>query len=574
MPTFRAAATLALTSLAAAQPPAQPAQPAAQPPQIPPALRLGLRADQVRTRLPVLPTLVIVKDATSFVDAIAEWRVNQRFPILWDDGTPTAREHIARFARAFKPKKTLRWSSSRRTMSEWGADTALVENAVGRAWTLDGTQPLEGFDRAGVLKLWKELQLTPPGIAVAAKDDPAWPAALALAAGRGMPIFWTTSSRRLDAPMSVADADILARSIEQFAESSGFSWKSLGDDLDAIALCASIPQTITGTRTGIIATTDRLGRTADNRWAYAAQNPGLPPAAVYRAMCALFLPTNRQAWIFDSYPDEPGWNEYSGVVAEKLLAELKWSVASVQKPAGTIDAWRRATKDPLAADLILVNTKGEKNQFHLASGTGALRDLPMLSTPPVVYFVHSFSAQFVGTRETLAGRWLDRGAAAYIGSVDEPQLSGFMPTPAVAARFSAQVPLAAAPRFDNAPAHKITIIGDPLLTFGNPAPAPATDTRAPSLPNAVDLADEVRTLVRADLAEGIWTLVILGRDDDAAKLAAALAKTGPAQWNPAAALAGASALYRTGKLDDLKELFKRLSKDDLAKHPDLQDMNR
>ena len=149
-----------------------------------------------------------------------------------------------------------------------------------------------------------------------------------------------------------------------------------------------------------------------------------------------------------------------------------------------------------------------------------------------------------------------------------------MPTPAVAARLAAGIPLAVAVRYDNAPPHKITVIGDALWTIGG-GPIPVSPPAAqPTIAGAVDIAEEVKTLIKKDLAEGVWTLVMLGRDEDAARLAAALAKTGTQQWNPAAAIAGASALFRTGRATDLKALVARLTKSEASKHPEIFEMAR
>jgi hypothetical protein len=567
------AAVILTSSLAAAFQP--PARPAAE--EIAPSLKLGMRVRQVQAKLAVAPVVVIVRDTTSYVEAVGMWRLTVRFPVLIDDGTPNARENIARFVRGFKPEKVLRYASKTPDRSNGVADPAAVESAVGRAWSMAPATETKTFDRAAVIAEWKALQLTPPGVVVAAVDDPAWTAALALSAGRGQPIFWTASTRRLDAAFTVAEVEKLEKSIETFAEGTGYSWKGLGDDLEAVTLCTAMQQTIAGTAVGVMATTDRIGRQAPGpkRWAWGSQISGSTAGSAYRAMTALFLPTTaKDAWIFDSYPDSPGWNAYAGKATEDALKALGWSVKGVRTPSGGIDAWRQEIAKPIDATMIFVNTKGEKHQFHLASGTGTLADVPFLNVPSVVNFVHSYSAQFVGTRETLAGRWLDRGAAGYVGSVDEPQLSGFVPTPAVAARLAAGIPLAAAARYDDAPPHKITIIGDALWTLGGIAIPKAPPAAIPSMEGAVDLSEEVKGLIRSDLAEGVWLLVMLGRDADASRLAAALATTEAGQWNAAAAVAGASSLFRTGRANELRTLVKRIPKDQLAKHPEILEMAR
>lgn len=578
MDTIRSAAILLLgcaASWACAQdkapenPPAQP-KPGApgQPGEIPPALKLGLRVDQVRRKLAVAPVVVVVKDVSSYVEAIGMWRLTVRFPVLIDDGAPASRENIGRFVRAFRPKQVLRWSSGKKTMHEWGAEPAVIDAAVGRAWTADGAAPEKGFDQAAVLAQWKTLQLAPPGVVAAAKDDPAWPAAVALAAGRGQPIFWTTSTRRLDNSANPGEVDGFCRDLEAFCDSTGLSWKSLGDTLEAVTICTAMPQTYKGPQ-GTTALTDRVGRTSKgDRWGWAGQIFGLGAPASYRAMCSLFLTSERKAWIFDSYPDSAGWNDFDGRKAEEILKQVGWTCTTIGKPDGTLDSWRREARKPIAAELLLVNTKGEKDAFHLASGSGKPSDLPVLNRPAVVHFVHSFSCQFVGTRDTLGGRWLDRGAYAYAGSVDEPGLTGFIPTPIMAAREASQFPFGAAARYDNAPVWRITVIGDPLTTFG----PPGGEAPVPTFPGAVDLAEEVKVLIKTDLAEGTWDLILLGRDEDAARLGAAMAGSPPAGVKPDAALPAALALFRTGKLDAFRTLVGMLKPADLAKHPEVQDV--
>lgn len=585
MPTLRAAIFAGLLAAPAAPrafaqnaptPPSAPA-PAAQPggggaEPLPPATILGARADQVRRKLAVSPVVVIVSEVSAYVEAIGHWRLTARFPVLIDDGTPQARENIARFVRAFKPEKVVRWSPGKPAFNEWSAREDLITAAIGRAWTQDGKIPEQGFDQKALLALWKSLQLDPPGVVVAAKDDPAWTGAVALAAGRGQPIFWTTSTRKLDGGQTAAEADTLCKNIEAFCQQTGLSWKSLGDTLDAVTICSNMPQTVTGTASGIVALTDRVGRTKagvndTERWAWASQIPGFHAVAAYRAMSSLFLPGHSRAWLFDGHESGPGWDDFDASKADEVLKKCGWKTSIVSKPGGTLAAWRREAAKPLDADLLLVNTKGEKHQFHLASGTAKLGDIPILASPCVVNFLHSFSAQYLGSRDTLSGRWLERGAFGYVGSVDEPMLTGFLQTPVVAARFGLKFPLAAAPRYDRAPVWKITIIGDALYTFGAAAPA----APAVKLDGEVDLAGEVKEVIKADLVKGLWLLVMLGRDAEAARITTAMVKAGGEQFKAEAALPGALALFRTGRTAELKALADKLTPADLAKHPEVAD---
>ncbi|MDP1661803.1 MAG: hypothetical protein Q8L55_07790, partial [Phycisphaerales bacterium] len=104
-------ALLALT----AQPPA--AAPSPQAPDVPAAL--GQRIAAARAQTIAASTLVIVPDEASYLAAIALWHTpspdhngaRTLFPILIDDGTLPCHEDLARFARAFKPAYTVRFTA-------------------------------------------------------------------------------------------------------------------------------------------------------------------------------------------------------------------------------------------------------------------------------------------------------------------------------------------------------------------------------------------------------------------------------------------------------------------------------
>ncbi len=570
-----ALALVALSSrdLAHAQPAAKPATPPAGKPaeQVMPPVKLGVRVNGVREKLPVAPVVVVVADLASYTQAIGLWRVNLRFPVLIDDGSPLARENIGRFVRTFGPSRVVRWSSGGTEMKDSVAITRAVDNAVGKAWTADGKEPHGGFTTAALLARFKELDLAPPGIVVAAKDDAAWPAALALAAGHGQPIFWTNSSRRLDGTFTTAQADAFEKSIEDFCGSTGLSWKESGDTIEAVTLCMSSEATVKTSGSGNIATTDRIGRSAAGsrdtaRWAWCGQIPGNPAGSAYMAMCSLFLQQVEAAWLFDSYPNTGEWNTYDCTAAGEVLTKAGIAATVTDHPNGNEKSWRSLIARPLVADLILVNTKGNKDFFELSSGVGKLGDVPILSHPAAVHFVHSWSAQYVGTRDTIAGRWLERGVSFYAGSVEEPNLSGFVPTPQVALRAAIGIPLGAAVRYDAAPMWKITTLGDPLMSIGKRGPAAAI----PALEGAIDLAEAVKTQVKDDTAQALWSLVMLGRDDDAARLLTALASE-PHKLTPEAIMAGGLSLVRTGKATELFQALKGIRADALTKNPELRD---
>src|SRR5690606_13028436 len=184
------------------------------------------------------------------------------------------------------------------------------------------------------------------------------------------------------------------------------------------------------------------------------------PEAAYRAMCGLFLPLG-SAWLFDGYPAEGVWMQYDQSAAASVLRHLELDVTIDDHPRGTLASWRSRIGLGIDADLIFVNSKGNKARFDLAGGTGRAADVPFLQRPAAVYFIHSWSATEPRARGTIAGRWLSRGAYAYFGSVSEPYLQSFVPPVNVAARLGAGLPLGAAARPDESPPWKLAMLGDP-----------------------------------------------------------------------------------------------------------------
>lgn len=530
-----------------APPPSRTAQGADEQRMIPPPVILGLRSDLVRTKLKVRPTVVIVRSPDDYARMIAAWSLGERYPVLIDDGSRRAREDIARFVRAFAPKSVVRWASADGVKLPTDAESrAATFDAVWRAaWDARTPEELEA--------IWKQTAFTAPGVVVSSPFDTAWTAAIALAAGRGQNIIWvnqkpsTPSSVLPDAELASLDSAIRS-GIEALRPVEG--WKAVGDQIDAVTLCLNIGSRISSPD-GELALTDHIGRMADgSRYAWCGMIFGDEARAAYCAMCALYLqPVG--AWVFDGYKAEFA-PPYHLEKAVEMLDKAGLRLSTNLPPRAGIEEWRERSRFGVAADFVHVNSSGHSRFFDLNPGRGFPSDVPPLSRPAMVHFIHSFSAQFIADADTVGGRWIENGAYAYVGSVHEPFLSAFLPGHAVVARLWTRAPWGAAVRQDGGKAWKINVFGDPLLTVGPPAPR---HDEPLMLEGAVSLDDEMRTALKArKMSQGLAALVLLGRDKDVVRLAQAAFNPDAAAMDPQVAAIALTAAFRERDA----ELFMRL----------------
>jgi hypothetical protein len=522
---------------------------------LPPPARLGARAEVVRRAWPVIAVVVVVPDADSYIEAVGAWTPRGRFPVLIDDGTVEAREQIGRFVRGFEPRAVMRWKGQ--GLRE-GSRQERIERAVYRVWSAslpDEAEPPKIESMQEVVARWMKLGVTPPGLVAADAEDPAWPAALALSAGRMQPIAWVKTEGNVNATMSMEQFGALAEQVESACGRLGLQWRDLGDQLDAVTVCLNAPAKVMGPENAPLALTDLLarhdgeqGRAKGARWAWTGQVFGDEAESAYRAMSALFVMPGR-AWLFDGYPSVDPWTAFDATKAGEMLAQTGMAVQVEDAPKQSSHQWRIITEKPLNAGLILVNTKGNADEFSLEPGRLRPGDLPILHAPAAVYFVHSFSAAAPAERTTIAGRWMERGAYAYCGSVHEPYLHAFVPTPIFAARMVSSFAWGAAVRIDESPAWKVATIGDPLMALG--PPAPRTEEPLP-LEGATDLKDDLAKAMREkQFTEAAGLLVMLGRDAEAARLAAAVRKDAADSFDEALGLAAGLAAFRAGDFETL-----------------------
>jgi hypothetical protein len=544
---------------------------------LPAPVKLGARVNLIERQFTTIPTVVLVPDEASYLAAIEAWNTSKtsavRFPVLIDDGTWAGRMRIARFVRAFGPKAVVRWQAAAalgKLPEDEAARRKRIEDAAASAW---------GVQTAGDLgKRWETLGFAPPGVVVCSIKDGAWTAGVALAAFHGEPVLWVDPPFCPDPNgyLMLEQADDFNARIMKALDGSAWKWKGLGDEIDAVTLCMTTP-----TRAWLgptdkrryFAVTDLVGRTDEKagrkRWAWCGQIMGSSGQAAYDAMCALFLRPEK-AWLFDGYDSSPGWDTFDMTSAGKQLEKIGIVSMVDDAPSGKgLVEWRsrvggvrvsasRADGGGMGIDagLVAVNTQGNADFFDLAPARakptelstlvrGTPADVPILRRPAMVYFVHSFSMAQPTNRGTVGAMWRERGAYAYLGSVEEPFLEAFVPTPAAMSRLAAGAPWGVAMRMDGGDIWKIAVLGDPLITFGPQGPRSAES--ALPLRNTEDvgakLPDQLRT---KDFQGALWTLALTGEDGKASRLLAAALKGEPSVCTPDVALAGIASAFVIG----------------------------
>ncbi len=525
--------------------------------QISPPSKLGLRAEIIRNATTALNTVVIVPDGASYLEAIARWQRTVRFPVLIDDGSVVAREDIARFVRAYKPQRVVRWKSdgSSQIATTNSGKRAAIESALLTSWGFTKDQTIQDL-----YSHWRDKEQFAPGIVVAHPGDSSWPAAIALASFRAQPIAWATSPRDVNGRLAREQVDALSKAIETECEALGFAWPALGDQIDAVALCLQTPAKYLDAEGEIRAVTDRLGRHADDkrgerRWAFVSQIFGNESRSAYTAMSGLFL-SPRSALLFDGYENKPPYSNYELESLKPKLDELGATVRSYASPRNGRDQWLIASARAVDAALIFVNTHGMRDAFNLSPGRLRPGTLPTLTVPAMVHFVHSWSAVRPNDRATVAGRWFERGVYAYYGSVNEPYLQAFVPPELVMSRLRGAFPWSAAVRVQDSQVWKLACFGDPLIVIGQELTRSDTP---PELPGAQELNASIASAASGErFDEAFELLSLMGRDQDALRLWRALDRDRPRALSSEIASSAVFAIGRAGTPSEFFEAYARL----------------
>lgn len=414
------------------------------------AMFLGSRVAQVQRLLPVIQQVVLVPDEATYLDEISRWSTKARWPVLFD-----VEPHASQFIRRFLPKQVWRRDPVGTPITNIELQ---IEQTVAQAW--DGTSSVD-------IAL-SNLKLPPTGVVFTSKADGARTAAVALAAGRGQLIRFISSDwGRPQDILSHAKTTQLLKEIDSALVSTGVKFVNLGDTIDAITICQTMPSRVEFIRSADspVALSDVVGRDSNgNRFAWSGWIFGSKAQSAYIAMCSLFLERD-QYWFCDTYPNSGGWAQYGLGTIEQNLPNFGIDSDVVD---GTLAGLRQAEVGGISADLLYFTSKGNLDFLDMANERTAPTWLPILNTPSALYFLHSWSLKIPTNPTSVGGVWLSRGVYAYIGSSHEPNLSAFVPPIEMLRKTMSLIPFLIAGRWADgeqlySKAWRVNTIGDPLM---------------------------------------------------------------------------------------------------------------
>ena len=564
--------------------PQQP--PAAVAPTPPWPVLLGARVMICERNRPVASRVVLVPDAATYLEQISKWSPLGQWPVLFEDDPGTSQ-----FIRAFQPDEILVVPATARRLPEDLEQRQQLATAVAKI-SFGATDP-----RIGFREHYEKLGWRPPGFVVASMNDPAWTAGVALAAGRGLPLVF------VDGDFGGPNGELSARRLRELelmirdgARSTGYEWAGLGDGLDAVAICRSLPGRcrmdvpkaaqvrLQGRApSGPYATMDAICRNDDGqRWGYAGWIFGDEGRSAVMAMSSIFL-DRRNIWMFSGYEKQGQWNVYEVSKPAGRLAELGYASLFFEEGDADLASWIRLLRGAIPADVLFMNSHGSPTLFHVSGNQRAYpQDIPFSEKPLALQMIHSFSLKQPATPDTVGGRFLERGVYAYVGSVDEPYLSAFISPRLAVERLAAGVPFLLAGRYwpgggMMSGVWKITAIGDPFMQAIPPqlrVIKPATDP--PAIEGGVNLLESAKAMMAATKtnpmqgAEAIRLLELLGRDKIAVQIWKNIESSDDQAAIAAAAPEAIGPLFREKDWPDFMAAYGRLSRENRSR--DSRDM--
>ena len=421
---------------------------------------------------PIVKQVVLVPNAATFIDELSRWSTEAKWPILFEDDF-----YAPMFIRAYRPDAVFRRASVGTLPEDMTARRTLIDRTVANSWRVEKTFGVSYADVMG------DRGFKPMGAVVTSLKDPAWVGGIALAAARGLDIFYIDED--LGQPgdiLSDARTRELMDRIERMVRRSGTEYTEVGDRFDFLTVCrtmaartnvdigGALPDRLPpAIRNGPKAITDVIGRHLDGRrWAFTGWILGSQRSSLYAAMCSFFLPRTT-VWLGDSYQHEEGRDAYQMGRTAIMYEQHDYEVELHENL--TRSSFQAATSTGIDADQIYMNSSGNADFFDLGPDRCSPYDVPVLDRPAFLYLIHSWSMKTPDDPNTIGGRWMRNGAYAAYASSHEPLLSAFRPAYEVARRIISLIPLGPSVRLweGEAPlsvAWRVNLFGDPMMLSG------------------------------------------------------------------------------------------------------------
>ncbi|MDP7008157.1 MAG: hypothetical protein QGI78_01145 [Phycisphaerales bacterium] len=469
------------------------------------ALEIGTQEVTLQHTLPLLNQVVLVPDEATYLDELSKWSPDARWPVLFDDN-----RFAPMFIRRFQPQVVWRRSPVGKPIDDFELS---ANSAIAKAW--GGNQsPNTAF---------LDLDMTPTGLVVTNKNDRARIAAVALAAGRGQRLSFVNDWPNTTTTWDTSQTEQYMQDIEELAN-------SFGSTISTITVCMTMSPraNFLGAKENPIATTDLIGRSKNGiRYAWCGWVFGSQKRSAYTAACSLFLPRTAY-WFCNTYPDDGIWGNYGPKNLQELLPSIG---VSLTETAGALDDLLEIATGGVWADAIFFTSKGNKDFLELTDTRVAPTWLPILNTPAILQFVHSWSLKNPDIRTTVGGTWLDRGVYAYVGSSHEPMLQAFVPPVEVIRRTSNLVPFLIASRWFAEQGKigepwRINTIGDPRMVCGLSGVTNRSRVAAVVRPEYTNVVDQAKLYVEQVVtspsdeffSKAIELATLIGRDKIALQL--------------------------------------------------------
>jgi len=284
-------------------------------------------------------------------------------------------------------------------------------------------------------------------------------------------------------------------------------------------------------------------------------------------MCSLFL-QQTDIQMFNAYDNSGGFKFYGMKEAAEVFEGKGYGVNMISGGGASPMGWLRMVRQGLGTDVMMVNTSG--NAFcNLKGGKVYPDDMPILNQPAAVHFIQSWSMKAPESERTIAGKWLNRGAYAFVGAVYEPYLGAFVPPSELAKRWMSYVPFLVGSR------HWVGPMGRPwrVCTYGDPLMLayPASEKRVPRVKReagygvalkglVAGLVKEARDDPKGDAAVRALVLMdLLGKDKTGVAFWSWLVENGGGTGGQGQAALGM--LFRRGEADLFMKAWERLPKD-------------